>query len=58
MAIVIEDGRKLTRREELECEIALLIEESVRSDQDVSPFELAGLILELIEEETGSTFNG
>jgi hypothetical protein len=55
---IIQDGPKLTRREELEFEIVGLIEETVSSDEEVSPVALAGYILDLIEVETGLSFDG
>jgi hypothetical protein len=51
MAIVIPEPVKLSRREELEFEVAGLIEEAVTSGEDVSSVALAGHILDLIEEE-------
>lgn len=53
MAIVIQEVPELTRREELELEVAGMIEEVVTSDEQVSPFELAVSILDLIEIEMG-----
>lgn len=57
MAIVIFESPKLTRREELEFEVASMIEEAVQSDEQVSPVGLAGTILDLIEIETGVSFD-
>lgn len=57
MAIVISEGLKLTRREELEFEVAGMIEEVATSDEPVSPLALAGIILDLIEIETGLSFD-
>lgn len=57
MAIVIFESPKLTRREELEFEVAGMIEEAVQSDEQVSPVSLAGAILDLIEIETGVSFD-
>lgn len=58
MAIIILDSLKLTRREELGFEIAGMIEEVVKSDEATSPLKLASIILDLIEIETGVTFDG
>ncbi|WP_119254389.1 hypothetical protein [Shinella zoogloeoides] len=58
MTIIVHDKPKLTRRHELEFEIAGLIEEAATSDEKVSPDGLASSILDLIEIETGVTFDG
>jgi hypothetical protein len=57
MAIVVQEVPELTRREELELEVAGMIEEVVTSDEQVSPWALAGIILDLIEVETGISFD-
>ena len=57
MAIVISEGPKLTRREELEFEVAGMIEEVATSDEPTSPLALARIILDLIEIETGVSFD-
>lgn len=58
MVIVISKGPKLTRREELEFEVAGMIEEVATSNESTSPLTLAGIILDLIEVETGLSFDG
>lgn len=57
MAIVVQEVPELTPREELELEVAGMIEEVVTSDKQVSPFELAVSILDLIEIEAGLSFD-
>ncbi|KEQ08056.1 hypothetical protein [Pseudorhizobium pelagicum] len=58
MAIIIPERPKLTRRDELEFEIAGIIEEAAKSVDAVSPVSLAGSILDLIEIETGMSLDG
>lgn len=57
MAIVVQEVSELSRREELELEVAGMIEEVVTSDEQVTPLALAGIILDLIEMDTGVSFD-
>lgn len=58
MAIIVPEPVTPNRRDELAFEIAGLIEEAATSEEKVTPDGLASSILDLIEIETGVTFDG